>query len=301
MVSRVRRRSLAVAAGLLADRILGEPPAEVHPVALFGRAMTALESRVWSDDIAPGALYAGVGVIGGGVLGRILPGTSVATATVVAGRELRRVASEVVGHLETGDLNSAKRVLPSLVGRDPSQLDTASVAAAVIESLAENTVDAVVAPALWALVAGAPGAFAYRAVNTMDAMVGHRSARYNRFGRVSARLDDVANWVPARLTAALFVLAVPGRRSAIASAVRRDASTHPSPNAGVSEAAMAGALGVRLGGTLQYGDRIEHRPTLGDGARPTPADARRAINVASRAELAFGAGLMAVALLVRRR
>src|SRR5262249_41107178 len=153
------------------------------------------------------------------------------------------------------------------------------VARAAVESVAENTVDAVVAPALWAALAGAPGVLAYRAVNTLDAMVGHRSTRYARFGWASARLDDAANWVPARVTAALVAAARPARAAAIASAVRHQAPAHPSPNAGVAEAAFAAALGVRLGGRNAYGDRVELRPALGDGPPPAPADVARAVRL----------------------
>src|SRR5690606_15478706 len=141
-----------------------------------------------------------------------------------------------------------REALPALVGRDPTHLDASEISAAVIESLAENTVDAVIAPAFWGLIAGAPGAWSYRAVNTMDAMVGHRSDRYLRFGWSSARLDDLANLVPARLTAALVMLCRPRQTRAVTTAVRRDGRKHPSPNAGVAEAAFAAALGVQLGG-----------------------------------------------------
>ena len=169
-----------------------------------------------------------------------------------------------------GELAGSGEELPSLVGRDPSELDASGIAAAVIESLAENSVDAVIAPAFWAAVAGAPGAAAYRAVNTMDAMVGRRDDRYGNFGWAAARLDDVANYVPARIFAGLVVVLCPHRAGEIIAAVRRDAPAHPSPNAGVAEAALAAALGRRLGGPLRYGDTEENRPLLGDGPRPDP-------------------------------
>ncbi len=198
--------------------------------------------------------------------------------------------------LHEGDVDQARVLVPALVGRDPSALDASGLAAAVIESLAENTVDAVVAPALWAVAAGAPGALAYRAVNTMDAMVGHRSARYVRFGWASARLDDVANFLPARATALLVMLVRPGTVAAIREAVQTDARAHPSPNAGVAEAAFAAALGVQLGGPLRYGTRTECRPLLGRGPRPQPADIDRAIVLASQVELALVALLLGLGI-----
>src|SRR5262249_33365337 len=154
--------------------------------------------------------------------------------------------------LAAGDLEGARAALPVLVGRDPSALDASGVAAAVIESLAENTVDAVVAPALWGALLGAPGAAAHPAVNTMDAMAGHRSCRYGRFGFAAARLDDAAAYIPARVTVLLVCLVRPDRTATVIETVRRDAPAHPSPNAGVAESAFAAALGLELGGPLRY-------------------------------------------------
>ncbi len=165
-----------------------------------------------------------------------------------------------------------------------------------MESLAENIVDAVVAPALWAAVAGAPGAAAYRAVNTMDAMVGHRSERYRRFGTAAARLDDAANWLPARATAAAVAAVRPHRARAVWTAVRHDAPAHPSPNAGVAEAAVAAALGVEVGGPLRYGDRVEDRPRLGRGRRPEPADVPAALRLVDDVERLLASSLAATAL-----
>jgi adenosylcobinamide-phosphate synthase len=167
--------------------------------------------------------------------------------------------------------------------------------------VAENTVDAVVGPVFWAVALGAPGALAYRAVNTMDAMVGHHSPRYEQFGWAAARLDDVAGFVPARITALLVCLASPARAGAVIDAVRRDAPSHPSPNAGVAEAAFAAALGVELGGTVRYGARVEDRPRLGVGPRPAPPDIGRAIRLADRVELLLTGMLVAGAVLARTR
>ena len=218
----------------------------------------------------------------------------------MAGRQLCSVAARI-GQAATHDLAVARAELPALVGRDPSQLDTSGVAAAVIESVAENSVDAIVAPAFWAVVAGAPGAAAYRAVNTMDAMVGNRSDRYHRFVWAAARLDDVANYIPARLFAALVVAQAPGEARRIVETIGRDASAHPSPNAGVAETAVAAALERELGGPLRYGTRFENRPTLGTGPRPTPPDVPASIAIANRVEAALIGALLLVWLLDRIR
>lgn len=283
-----------MALGLLADRLLGEPPAPLHPVAGFGRVMQALEARVYADDRMAGAVHALAGVAVGAAAGRAVRSTSVATWSAVAGRNLGEAATAVAGALAAGDLDRARALLPALVGRDPSQLDDKGVARAVVESVAENTVDAVVAPALWATVAGAPGALGHRAVNTMDAMVGHRDARYLRYGWAAARLDDAAAWVPARATALLVAGCRPRAAGAVWRAVRRDAPAHPSPNSGVAEAAFAAALGVRLGGESRYGDRVELRPTLGDGRSPEAADIARAVRLSHDVGLAL-AGTLAAA------
>lgn len=283
-MSTLAKRCGAVAAGLLLDRLAGEPPAGAHPVAAFGRLMERLEERLWDGSRGRGIVYAASGLVLGVLAGRLVRSVATAVALTAAGRELRRVAAGVGALAADDDLERARAELPALVGRDPSNLDTSGVAAAVIESVAENSVDAVIAPAFWAVVAGAPGAIAYRAINTMDAMVGHPNERYGRFGWAAARLDDIANLVPARIFAALVAAVAPGRARAILDAVRRDAPAHPSPNAGVAEAAMAAALDRQLGGPLRYGPTTENRPLLGTGPRPVPADVPRAIDVADRVE-----------------
>ena len=285
-MSGLGRRCLAAAAGLVLDRLVGEPPADIHPVAGFGRTMERVEQALWADRRLNGAVYALSGAAMGAVAGSAAGSTAVATWAVAAGRELRQVAARVGELAAVGDLAAARAEPPSLVGRDPSELDASGVAAAVIESVAENSVDAVIAPAFWAAVAGAPGAIAYRAINTMDAMVGRRNERYGNFGWAAARLDDVANYVPARIFAGLVVVLCPHRAREIIAAVRRDAPAHPSPNAGVAEAALAAALGRRLGGPLRYGDTEENRPLLGDGPRPDPDDVPEAVRIADRAEWA---------------
>jgi adenosylcobinamide-phosphate synthase len=205
--------------------------------------------------------------------------------------------------LAAGDVPGARAALPSLAGRDPSSLDAPELARATVESVAENTADAAVAPLLWGAVAGLPGLLGYRAVNTLDAMVGHRSPRYERFGWAAARLDDAANWLPARLTAALTVVSAPLGRGSAAGALRawrRDGAAHPSPNAGRCEASMAGALGIRLGGRNVYGGRVEDRPTLGNGRPAETADIPRAVRLSRTVWLA-AAALAAATRLARTR
>jgi adenosylcobinamide-phosphate synthase len=294
------RHAAGVAQGLLADRLVGEPPDGIHPVAGFGALMSGIEARVYRDDRSAGVLYAATGLAIGALAGGLVRRTEVAVAVAAAGRELRTAAASVRDALFAGEIERARHLVPALVGRDPDALDGSELAAATIESLAENTVDAVVAPAVWALAAGAVGAFAYRAVNTMDAMVGHRSERYARFGWAAARLDDLANFVPARLTALLVVCVRPRAARAIRRAIREQAPAHPSPNAGVAEAAFAAALGRELGGPLAYGGRRETRPRLGWGPRPAPADVDAAITLASHVELALVALCAAIAVLPGR-
>lgn len=314
--ARVGARAFGVAAGLLLDRALGEPPTAWHPVVWFGSAMTRLERSLYADSRARGVAHAAVGVglgVGAGTAltliargaARMARGsdrsadllatasaTAVAVAVASAGRMLRSSAAAIETQLLADDLPAARAALPALVGRDPSSLDASGVSAAVVESLAENTVDAVLAPAVWGLALGAPGVLAHRAVNTMDAMVGHRSPRYARYGTAAARLDDALAWPAARLLAALVAVLNPTRAGQVLRLVRRDAGAHPSPNGGVAETAVAAALGVELGGPVHYGERREDRPRLGDGPRPVPADVARARALVDGAELAVvGLGL----------
>ncbi|MEU6303280.1 cobalamin biosynthesis protein [Streptomyces chartreusis] len=281
------------AAGLLGDLLLGDPR-RGHPVAAFGRAATAVERVLWRDDRTRGALHtavcAGGAVALGAVAARVvrtspaasLALTGAATWAVVGGTSLAREARAVGRALEAGDVEAARARLPHLCGRDPQALDADGIARAVVESVAENTSDAVVGALVWGAVGGVPGLLGFRAVNTLDAMVGHRSPKYLRYGWASARLDDVAGWPGARLTAVLATLAGDDPRGAVR-AWRADAAAHPSPNAGPVEASFAGALGVRLGGTLSYGGRVEHRPVLnGNGRAVGVHDIERAVRLSKR-------------------
>jgi adenosylcobinamide-phosphate synthase len=294
MTRRRPPRALAAALGLLADRLVPEPPTAVHPVALFGRLMSGVEHELYADTRWAGVAHAGLGTAVGMAAGRTLGSTGVATCLAVAGRSLATAALAVGQALEAGDLEGARRLLPALVGRDPASLSEKEIVRAVVESVAENTVDAVVAPAWWAAVAGAPGALGYRAVNTLDSMVGHRSPRYRAYGWASARLDDAAGWVPARLTASLVAAVRPASGRDVWRAVRTQAPAHPSPNAGVAEAAFAAALGLRLGGLNRYGDEVELRPPLGRGRAAEHGDIARAVRLSLDVGAGLGAGLAAV-------
>jgi adenosylcobinamide-phosphate synthase len=302
-------RLAGVLAGCLADLVLADPRAG-HPVAGFGAAAATVERVIYRDTRIAGAAHVGVLVGAVSLLGAAVQrdarrrgprcavaATAVATWIALGGTSLTRTGLAMGELLSRDDVDGAKRLLPSLCGRDPAQLDAAGLTRASLESVAENTSDAHVAPLLWATVGGAPAVLGYRAVNTLDSMVGHRSPRYVRFGWAAARLDDAANYVAARVTAALVVLCAPvvdGSPSGAVRAWRRDAARHPSPNAGVVEAAFAGALGVRLGGPTQYQYELQIRPTLGEGIPPSVADLRRAVRL-SRAVQA-GATLLCLAV-----
>ncbi|MEU2079076.1 MULTISPECIES: cobalamin biosynthesis protein [unclassified Streptomyces] len=281
------------AAGLVVDLLVGDPR-RGHPVAAFGRAAAAVENRLHHDHRGWGALHtavcAGSAVALGALAARTVrnrPAAAVALTAasvwaVVGGTTLGREARAIGGALAAGDLDVARERLPHLCGRDPQSLDGPAMARAVVESVAENTSDAVVGALFWGAVAGVPGLLGFRAVNTLDAMVGHKSPRHRRFGWASARLDDVAGWPGARLTAVLATVAGGDPRGAL-KAWRADAAKHPSPNAGPVEASFAGALGIRLGGTLSYGGRVEHRPVLnGEGRAVEVADIDRAVRLSRR-------------------
>ncbi len=299
-----------ILAGVAADALLGDPR-RGHPVALFGRAAQAVQDRTYADSRLRGAGYAAGCVLGAAAPAMLaehltrgrpwlrLAVTAAAVWTVTGARSLTREAQRIAAALQAGDLTAARAALPNLCGRDPGQLGESELARAVVESVAENTSDAVVAPLVWCVVAGLPGLTGYRAVNTLDAMVGYQSPTWVRFGWGSARLDDVANWAPARLTGALAAAMAPvvGGRPAVAwRSMRQYGGRHPSPNAGRCEAAFAGALGVRLGGTSTYAGAAEHRPVLGRGRAADPADIRRAVRLCRAVTIAATAAAAATAV-----
>lgn len=229
-----------------------------------------------------------------------------AAATFVAagGTTLGRTGEQMARLLQGGDIDGARRLLPSLCGRDPSVLDGAGLTRAALESIAENTSDAQIGPLVWAAVGGTPAVLVYRAANTLDSMIGNRSPRYAQFGWAAARFDDLINLVPARVTGALVVVCAPLVGGSPADAVRawrRDAGKHPSPNAGVAEASFAGALGVRLGGPTQYAHELEIRPTLGDGRVPEVDDLARAVRLSRAVQVLAAAIAVSVACRSGRR
>ena len=282
-----RSRAVGLLSGWLADLVFADPP-RGHPVAAFGASATALERVTYRDTRWAGAVHVGflLGAVAltGLAVQRVSQtgGLAAATWAALGGTSLLRAVTEMGETLTVGDIDAARRLLPSLCGRDPASLYGEGLTRAALESLAENTSDAQVAPLLWAAVGGVPGVLLYRAINTLDAMIGYRSPRYARFGWAAARLDDLTNYVPARLTAALVVVCAPFAGGSPAGAVRAwrsDARRHPSPNAGVVEAAFAGALGVRLGGPTRYPHGLEIRAALGDGPAPRVSDLRRAVRL----------------------
>ncbi|MCV7177934.1 cobalamin biosynthesis protein [Mycolicibacterium sphagni] len=306
MFARRRWRGVGILAAQLADVVFGDP-ARGHPVAGFGWCAAALEKLTYRDSRGAGVLHTGV-LLGGLAVAGVLTQrstrgparaavTAAATWASLGGTTLGRTGSAVADLLAAGDIDGARDLLPSLCGRDPSALDVDGLVRAALESVAENTSDAHVAPLLWAAAGGVPGVLVYRGLNTLDAMIGYRSPRYARFGWAAARLDDAANYLAARVGGALVVVCAPlvgGSPVGALRAWRRDAARHPSPNAGVVEAAFAGALGVRLGGPTQYRHQLEIRPTLGDGHIPGVADLRRAVEL-SRA-VQFAAAFLAIGL-----
>ncbi|HEV7932841.1 MAG TPA: cobalamin biosynthesis protein [Actinomadura sp.] len=330
-------RAAGLLAGVAVDAVLGDPR-RGHPVAVFGRAAAALERRIYADSKVAGVVYTGACVTGAAALGLVAdrlaarhgaPARTVlmaaATWAVIGGTSLGREGTLMARLLEdtggatgrdTGEdarLDAARRRLSHLCARDPQGLDAKDLARATVESIAENTSDAAVAPLLWGAIGGVPALLAYRAVNTLDAMVGYRDTRYRDFGWASARLDDVANWVPARMTGLLTVACAPvvcadrakddsqpspgaerlrSARDAVRrsyESLRRDGGAHPSPNAGRCEAAFAGALGVRLGGTNTYGGEVERRPELGRGEPPEAVDIHRAVRLSTAVTVAAAA------------
>jgi adenosylcobinamide-phosphate synthase len=210
---------------------------------------------------------------------------------LVALRSLYDHVAAVRDPLAAGDIEAARKAVSMIVGRDANQLEEAGIAGAAIESLAENTSDGVVAPLFWGALFGLPGIVGYRAINTLDSMIGHRSERHEAFGWAAARIDDVANFIPARLTGLLFALTGSAPRDALL-CMTKDARRHRSPNAGWPEAAMGGALGVRLCGPRAYHGKLADEPWLNGGARdPAAADVSRALDAYVRAMLTIAAVL----------
>jgi adenosylcobinamide-phosphate synthase len=293
-----------LALALVLDAIVGDPDwlwrRLPHPVVAIGRLVGALD-RAWNrEDLPSGcrkaagivallvvvAVTAAIGLIIEKLFSSVFYGwilTIVVVAVVLAGRSLYNHVAAVAAAYEREGVGAARRAVARIVGRDPENLDEAGIIRAAIESAAENFSDGLVAPAFWFALLGLPGLLAYKAINTADSMIGHRSPRHRDFGWASARLDDLANWLPARLSAAAIALAAPVSGGTIGAAfqvLREDGKKHRSPNAGWPEAAMAGALGVSLSGPRSYGGVLGEEPYLnGGGSVPTADDIRRALRV----------------------
>ncbi|MEQ8586413.1 MAG: adenosylcobinamide-phosphate synthase CbiB [Thalassobaculaceae bacterium] len=297
--------ALVVAGALALDSVTGDPPALYrrvpHPVTLMAGSLRFLERRL--NRTGDGALTRrGLGVAALGVYLCVWAAVALAiegmlsgpletvvlivlASTLLAGRDLMDHVAAVDTALAEDDLAPARAAVGRIVGRETATLDRPAIVRAATESLAENLSDGLVAPVFWFALAGFPGLVVYKAVNTADSLIGHRDERYRAFGWAAARLDDLANWVPARLTAALLALAaVPEGRGAEAwRTARRDARNHLSPNAGWPEAAMAGAVEIRLGGPRRYGDRRVDGAWFGDGRESAGReDLRRAMGLARR-------------------
>ncbi|MBM9400124.1 cobalamin biosynthesis protein CobD [Gluconacetobacter azotocaptans] len=307
----------AMLVALMLDAALGWPQnlyALVgHPVTWLGalidagdrrlnRAKTSNVSRRIAGVVLAGAviaLTAGIAL----AVSRLLPEgwagvilTGILAWPLVAVRSLYDHVDAVAKPLAAGDLAGARGAVSMIVGRNPDLLDGAGIARAAAESLAENTSDGVVAPLFWGMLLGLPGIAAYKAINTMDSMIGHRTPRHEAFGWAAARIDDVANLVPARLTGLLFALASRHTTTALR-IMRRDARSHRSPNAGWPEAAFAGALGIRLSGPRTYADRVAEEPWLnGTAPDPRPRDLVRGLALYRRAMVMLAA-LMALIVL----
>ncbi len=274
--------------GYLLDLLLGDPPPWPHPVRLLGRVCQYWEKVFYAKKVLAGGLYwvAVMGttfalIVAALVVAALLPaffGVMALAYLIYAGLatgSLHRESALVEAALAREDLAGARARLARIVGRETERLGPEEIRRAVIETVAENLADGVVAPMFYLLLLGVPGLFLYKAVNTMDSMVGYKNYRYAKFGRVAARLDDVLNFIPARVCAVLMLPAAALARLDWRGAwriLRRDAGNAASPNAGWPEAAMAGALAVRLGGPSTYFGRVVDKPFIGD-LPPEPINA----------------------------
>lgn len=279
-----------------------------HPVSWLGRVISWADVRFndasESDAVRRRAGVLVVSAILAGVWGvastvaLVLPDgwlgvvwTGVLAWPLVAARSLHDHVEAVAQPLENGDQEGARAAISKIVGRDPSTLDAAAMGRAGLETLAENASDGVIAPLFWGAIFGLPGIAMYKAINTMDSMIGYRTPRHLAFGWAAARIDDLANWIPARLTGGLIAMAAKARGTAFRT-MMRDARGHRSPNAGWPEAAMAGALGVRLSGPRNYAEGPSDDPFLNPvGSDPRPKDILLGLRLFRRAVLFASIGL----------
>lgn len=280
--------ALAMLLALIIDAAIGWPDAVFnrigHPVTWLGRLIAALEKRLnHTSNRRLKGICAALAVIGAAsglsaVLAAILPDGYVGVVIMavlawplIAVRSMHEHVKAVSTPLKEADIPASRHALSMIVGRDPSQLDEAGIARAGMESLAENTSDGIVAPIFWGVVFGLPGIAAYKAINTLDSMIGHRNERYEAFGWASAKIDDVVNFVPARLTGILYAL-VSGHPARALRVMINNAHQHRSPNAGWPEAALAGALDVRLSGPRVYDGELSQEPWVNGAGRDADAE-----------------------------
>lgn len=311
-----------LAGALVLDWLVGDPDwlwrRMPHPVAWFGALIATLDRRLNDERLSPAArrtrgtialaLLVAVALVAGWVLHRVFVALPfgwvpelVVVAVFLAARSLQDHVAAVARAFAGGGLDAARAAVSRIVGRDPATLDEAGVCRAAIESSAENFSDGVVAPVIWYGLLGLPGLLAYKAINTADSMIGHRSPRHVDFGRAAALTDDLVNWPASRGAAALLALAAPVAGGRIAEAwavVRRDARRHRSPNAGWPEAAMAGALWLALAGPRTYAGKVVDDPFLNESGRraAAPADIARALKVYRGANLALFVAVVALAV-----
>lgn len=285
-----------VAAALLLDAVFGEPPAAVHPTVWMGRLISLVEKRALELEGArprrlagfllalslPSLVFVSTRKLLGAVPGslRWMIGAAL-LSTTLSMRGLAEAARDVERVLEDGRLLQARERVGHLVGRDTDGLSEPEVCRAALESVAENTSDGVIAPMFYGVLFGTPGALAYKAVNTLDSMVGYRQPPYADLGWAAARLDDLANLAPSRITM-FSTAAISGRPLLTLLSALDYGPLTASPNAGMAEAAFAGALGVRLGGANSYGGVLREGPILGDGRVPAPEDIRGALRLMRR-------------------
>ncbi len=284
-------RPTALLAVLVVEAALGYPARLPHPVNAVGKVITGLDRR-WNKGnhrrlsgvlVVLLLISAGAGV--GLVIEHFATGWTGTIAIILiattglAQRSLHDHVAAVVRSLMEGDLDQARTAVSLIVGRDTAALDASGITAAATETLAESFCDGVVAPAIWFLAFGLPGLFTFKCISTADSMIGHLDDRYRDFGWASARTDDVMNWIPARVAGVLICVAGRGGWRVML----RDAPKHLSPNSGWPESAMAGALGVQLGGGAAYDGEWIERAALGEGERPAPRDLRRALSIYRRA------------------
>lgn len=279
---------------LLLDLIMGDPRWLPHPVVVMGRLISLLDDRLrrpWLEQRLAGALLLLITVGASAAvtwlilkaLSHLQPlagfiGALFISATCLAARSLHKESATVATALTSGDIESARRYLSWIVGRDTGQLDEPEIWRALIETVAENTSDGIIAPLFWLTLGGPVAAISYKAVSTLDSMVGYKNERYLLLGRASARMDDLLNFIPARLTALLIIVAAALSGASAIGAIRitlRDRLKHPSPNSGHPEAAAAGALGVRLGGAAHYNGIYSMKEYIGDASLPLDGESYR--------------------------